>query len=203
MLEPGLSAVLRPEFPLHTARLLLRPFEDGDLEALHAIQSDPVVARYLYWEARSLDEVRQQLERLKPMTGIDEESDSLRLAAVLREGGALVGDYSLRLDSREHRQGEIGFITHPAHQGRGYATEGSLVLLRLGFEVLGLHRIFGSCDARNVGSARVMERLGMRQEAHFRHSEIFKGEWGDELIYAMLEDEWRERGHPAPSAPMA
>jgi RimJ/RimL family protein N-acetyltransferase len=203
MLEPGLSAFLRPEFPLLTARLLLRPFEDGDLEALHAMQSDPEVARFLYGEARTLDEVRAQLDRIKPMSRIDDESDSLRLAAVRRDTGELAGDYSLRIESREHRQGEIGFITHPRHQGRGYATEGSLVLLRLGFEVLGLHRIFGSCDARNVGSARVMERLGMRQEAHFRESEIFKGEWGDELVFAMLEEEWRDRGHPAPSAPIA
>jgi RimJ/RimL family protein N-acetyltransferase len=127
------------------------------------------------------------------MTRLDDESDSLRLAALRRDTGELVGDYSLRLASREHRQGEIGFITHPAHQGHGFATEGSLLLLRLGFEELGLHRIFGSCDGRNTASARVMERLGMRREAHFRESEIFKGEWGDELIYAMLASEWESR----------
>jgi RimJ/RimL family protein N-acetyltransferase len=38
-----------------------------------------------------------------------------------------------------------------------------------------------------------MEHLGMRREAHFVHNEIFKGSWGDELVYAMLEDEWRAR----------
>jgi RimJ/RimL family protein N-acetyltransferase len=200
VIEPGLSGTLRPAFPLLTERLLMRPFEDGDLEAMHAMQGDPDVARFLYWEARSLDEVQAQIERIKPMTRIDEESDSLRLAAVRRDTGELVGDYSLRLESREHRQGEIGFITHPAHQGLGFATEGSLVLLRLGFEELGLHRIFGSCDARNIGSARVMERLGMRREAHFRENEIFKGAWGDEFIYAMLADEWGARGAGAGDA---
>ena len=193
MIEPGLPGVLRPDFPLLTARLQLRPFEDGDFDALYAMQSDPQVARFLYWDARAPDEVRAQLERIKPMTGIDETLDSLRLAAVRRDTGELVGDYSLRLASREHRQGEIGFITHPAHQGQGFATEGSLVLLGLGFEVLGLHRIIGSCDALNTASARVMERLGMRREAHFRENEIFKGTWGDELIYAMLASEWETR----------
>lgn len=193
MILPGLTGVLRPEFPLLTERLLMRPFEDGDLEQLHAMQSDPEVVRFLYWDTRSVEDVQAQLERIKPMTRIDEESDALRLAALRRDTGELVGDYSLRLASREHRQGEIGFITHPAHQGMGFATEGSEVLLRLGFEELGLHRIFGSCDGRNTASARVMERLGMRREAHFRHNEIFKGEWGDELIYAMLADEWRDR----------
>jgi RimJ/RimL family protein N-acetyltransferase len=193
VIEPGLTAALHPDFPLRSERLLMRPFEDGDFDALVAMQSDPQVARFLYWDARSPEEVRAQLERIKPMTGIDETLDSLRLAAVRRDTGELVGDYSLRLASREHRQGEIGFITHPAHQGQGFATEGSLVLLRLGFDVLGLHRIFGSCDALNTASASVMERLGMRREAHFRESEIFKGTWGDELIFAMLASEWAAR----------
>jgi RimJ/RimL family protein N-acetyltransferase len=58
-----------------------------------------------------------------------------------------------------------------------------------------MHRIYGRCDVRNHGSYKLMERMGMRREAHFIHNEIFKGEWGDEYIYAILEDEWREL-HP-------
>jgi RimJ/RimL family protein N-acetyltransferase len=185
--------VLRPDFPIETDRLLLRPFDDGDLDELFAIQSRPEVADFLYWEPRGRAEVAQQLDRLKSMTRIDDSSDSVRLAAVRRDTGELVGDYSLRLHSREHRQGEIGYITHPAHQGHGFATEGSLPLLRLGFEELGLHRIFASCDGRNAASARVMERLGMRREAHFRENELVKGAWTDELIYALLASEWRQR----------
>ena len=185
---------LRPQYPIETERLLLRPFDDGDLDALFEIQSIPEVAAFLYWEPRTRAEVLQQLERLKAMTRIDEASDSLRLAAVRKDTGALVGDYSLRLHSREHRQGEVGYITHPAHQGYGFATEGCLPLLRLGFEELGLHRIFASCDARNIASVRVMERLGMRREALFRENEFVKGVWTDELIYAMLASEWRAAG---------
>ena len=113
---------LRPDYPIETERLLLRPFEDGDLDAMFEIQRLPEVAAFLYWEPRTRAEVLQQLERLKAMTRIDEASDSLRLAAVRRDTGTLVGDYSLRLHSREHRQGEIGYITHPAHQGHGFAT---------------------------------------------------------------------------------
>ena len=188
-----MTGVLRPEYPIETERLLLRPFDDGDLDAVFAMQSLPEVAEYLYWEPRGRGEVAQQLERLKSMTRIDESSDSLRLAAVRKDTGALVGDYSLQLHGREHGQGEIGYITHPAHQGLGFATEGSLPLLRLGFDVLELHRIFASCDGRNTASARVMERLGMRREAHFRENELVKGVWTDELIYAMLASEWRER----------
>ena len=65
------------------------------------------------------------------------------------------------------------------------------MLLFLAFERLEAHRVFGRTDARNEASARLMRRLGMREEAHFREAEIFKGEWGDELVFAILEDEWR------------
>lgn len=179
--------------PIATERLLLRPFEDGDLAALHAMQSVPSMTRYLYWEPRSVAEVRTALDAMKRMTGIDETNDSLRLGAVLRETGELVGDYGLWLSSRQHRQGELGFVTHPEHQGRGYALEGTLALLRVGFEVYGLHRIAASCDARNAASEGVMKRLGMRREAHFLENEFVKGEWTGGLIYAMLASEWEAR----------
>jgi len=66
-------------------------------------------------------------------------------------------------------------------------------MLRLGFEEYGLHRIVGRLDARNTASARVLERLGMRREAHFRQNEIIEGEWTDEFVYAILRPEWQER----------
>ena len=67
-------------------------------------------------------------------------------------------------------------------------------MLRLGFEGLGLHRIIGRCDGRNAASARAMEKLGMRREAHLRENEIVKGEWTDEMVYAMLRSEWEPPG---------
>jgi RimJ/RimL family protein N-acetyltransferase len=181
-------------FPLRTERLELRPFLDDDLDALFAMQSDEAMTRYLYWGPRSRDEVREQLERIRGMTAIDEEGDAIRLAAVLSGPATVIGDISLRRTSREHAQGELGYVLHPAHHGRGYATEGCEALLRLGFEVLGLHRIIASADARNQASVRVMERLGMRREAHLRENELVKGEWTDEVIYAMLAAEWQGRG---------
>jgi RimJ/RimL family protein N-acetyltransferase len=86
---------------------------------------------------------------------------------VLPETGALIGDVVLFLRGEEHRQGEIGYVFHPDYGGWGYATEAARALLGLGFEHYGLHRIVGRLDARNTASARVLERLGMRREAHF------------------------------------
>jgi RimJ/RimL family protein N-acetyltransferase len=185
--------VLKPDYPLATERLHLRPYTSGDFNALYDLHSRPEVTRYLYWEARDRDEVREVLDRKIRSSVLADEGDSLQLAAILPETGALIGDVLLIWTSRPHRQGEIGYILHPDHSGHGYATEAAATMLRLGFEGLGLHRIVGRIDGRNTASARVLERLGMRREAHLVQNEIVKGEWADEVIYAMLEDEWRAR----------
>jgi RimJ/RimL family protein N-acetyltransferase len=179
----------RPDFPLRTARLTLRPCVRGDLDAMYDIQSRPDVTRYLLYDARTREQVRAVLEQRIRAVGL--ERDALNLAVVLSETGVVIGDVVLFLRNWEHRQGEIGYVFHPDYGGHGYATEAAGVLLRLGFENYGLHRIVGRLDARNAPSARVLERLGMRREAHFVQNEFIKGEWSDEVVYAMLEHEWR------------
>jgi RimJ/RimL family protein N-acetyltransferase len=187
---PPRVRILRPRYPLATERLFLRPFRDDDLDAVCVIDGDPATARYLYSPPRSRAEVRVSLVRRKKLTTIEKQGDAIRLAIELRDGGALVGDVSLHYRSREHRQAEIGFVLHPAHHGHGYASEAVILVIGLGFESLGLHRIIGRCDPRNEPSARLMERVGMRREAYHRESEFIKGEWCDELVYAILAAEW-------------
>ena len=182
-----------PTVPLTTERLRLRPFAERDLDAVYAMESRPDVMRYLYWEPRTREEARAALDRRVRLTSLDDEGAALRLAVIRRDSGELIGDLSLALRSRQHRQGEIGFMFHPDHQGHGYAAEAGQAVLELGFRTHDLHRIYGSCDARNAASARLMERICMRLEGRLRESEFVKGRWCDELIYAILADEWRER----------
>ena len=179
--------------PIETERLLLRPYRPQDYAALFAMQSRPDVARYLYWEPRTAEEVRGSLEKKIWATEIAGEGDVLALAAVLRETGQVVGDFVLWLASAEHQQGEIGYIIHPDHKGNGYATEGARALLRVAFRDLGVHRVVGKIDSRNAASARVLEHLGMRREAHLVENEFVKGEWQSEVVYAILATEWSEQ----------
>ena len=79
----------------------------------------------------------------------------------------------------------------PEHQGRGYATEAVRLLLTYLFSERGKHRIAAYCDPRNAASAALLERLGMRREGHLRESTWAKGEWTDDLVYALLPDEWQ------------
>jgi RimJ/RimL family protein N-acetyltransferase len=193
--DGGGRPAFRPEGPIETARLTLRPFTSNDLDDLYAYQSRPEVARYLRWEARDRAQAREAVAFQSTETALSAEGDWLAFAVVWREAGKVVGEAGLRLVSWENRQGEIGFVFNPDYHGRGLATEAAESMLTLGFGTIGWHRILGSCDARNHPSARLMERLGMRREAHFVHNQMLKGEWIDELVYAILDHEWQARTH--------
>jgi len=175
---------------IRTDRLLLRPFRPGDLDRLADWQARPEVSRFLYWEPRSRTEAEAALVRRMTETRLDADDDCLALAVERQGDGLLLGDASVWLRSAANGQVEIGYVFHPDAGGHGYATEAARALLALAFEELGAHRVFARTDARNAPSAALLRRLGMRQEAHFREAEIFKGAWADELVFAILADEW-------------
>jgi RimJ/RimL family protein N-acetyltransferase len=177
--------------PIETERLILRPFTGHDFAALYSLHSLPEVAEFMYWAPRSREEVWEALaKRVRNAVAVGTEPEELEMAVALRSDGVLIGETNLNLTSRANRQGEVGFVLHPGYQGNGYGTEAVAATLTAGFARFGLHRIFGRCNARNHASARLMERLGMRLEAHLRQSELVKGVWCDVFEYAVLASEW-------------
>jgi RimJ/RimL family protein N-acetyltransferase len=183
-----------PDWPLETSRLTLRPFLEEDFEALHAMRSNPEVVRYLYEEPTSADQTRSVLDRRIARTSWAKEGDWLAAAVVERESGLTVGDVALFWVSERDRTAEIGFISDPRHQGKGFATEAARALVDWAFATAGLHRVIGRTEARNTASTRVLEKLGMRLEAHFVENEWVKNEWQSELVYAILDREWAKAG---------
>jgi RimJ/RimL family protein N-acetyltransferase len=123
-------------------------------------------------------------------TELTGEGQSLTLGAEVSQTGELAGDIVLFWHSEEHAGGEIGYVFNPSLGGRGYATEAVTMMLRLGFEELGMHRIIARIDERNDPSVRLARRVGMRQEARLVENEFFKGEWSTELDFAILAAEW-------------
>ena len=115
------------------------------------------------------------------------------LAVIVKAKNQLIGHMPFAVFSERYRTREIGWVLDPRHHGQGYATEAALALLRHSFESLGLHRVVATCDPRNRASSRIMEKLGMRREAHFVKDVRLHGEWRDEYFYAILEEEWGAR----------
>ena len=187
---------LCPSYPIVTSRLRLRPLELGDLEALLDYHSRPDVHRYLPMEHMDEATILDRISRgAWSRSTLEEEGQALVLGVVLGGTGELVGDIMLRWTSSANRSGEIGYVLHPGHQGRGYAAEAANAILFLAFEELGLHRVIARIDARNGPSIALSERLGMRQEANLLENDWVRGEWTDEVDFGMLELEWRQL-HP-------
>ncbi|WP_018682690.1 GNAT family N-acetyltransferase [Actinokineospora enzanensis] len=179
-----------PAFPITTRRLILRPLDLADAEAIHAYQSREDVTTYLYWGPRTRAETEEALRRRVGPVVFENDGDVIGLAVTSRDSGALIGDVILAYNSVQHRTAEIGYVISPDHHGHGYAHEAATELLRLAFEHYGMHRVIGRLDAANHASARVLEKLGLRREAHFVQNEFVRGRWADEAVYAMLAHEW-------------
>jgi RimJ/RimL family protein N-acetyltransferase len=172
-----------------TARLRARPFTENDIEAFVAYRKNPEVARYQSWSDYTIEQGRElvaSMQQLRP--GIP--GKWYQIALQEQESAELVGDLAIKVDSSEPREAEIGFTLAPDQQGKGYATEAVRGLLNYGFATLGLHRVIAVTDALNVRAAALLDRIGMRREGHFIDNVFFKGAWGSEFLFALLDNEW-------------
>jgi RimJ/RimL family protein N-acetyltransferase len=181
--------------PLRTERLALRTMTEADVDDIHAYQSRADVCRYLTFEPRTREEVAERIAKYAGALVLAGDEDFWQLAVERADDpGHVIGDVYFAIKSVANSTGEIGWTLHPDHSGRGYMTEAAGAVLDIAFGQLGLHRVRAELDPRNVGSAALCRRLGMREEAYFVEDLWFKGEWGDTSIYAILDREWPPPG---------
>jgi aminoglycoside 6'-N-acetyltransferase len=178
---------------LQTHRLVLRPFQATDLDCFAAYRSDPEIARYQSWLTPYTQEQAAAFLEQMEHTVAGKPGNWYQIAVERRSQPGLIGDCAFQVLAEEPRCARIGFTFAHAHQRQGYATEAVGRLLEYLFTDLSLHRVTATCDAENVASARLLERIGMRREAHFIENTWFKGSWSSEYAYALLCREWRQR----------
>jgi RimJ/RimL family protein N-acetyltransferase len=161
-----------------------------------AYQSREDVCEYLLHEPRSRDEVAEWVAKYAASTRLAEDDDWIEPAIELAmpDGTTrVIGHLYLNLASVENLGAEIGWTLHPDLVGRGSAAEGASAMLDLAFGTLGLHRVRAELDPRNDASIALCRRLGMREEALFVKDRMFKGDWADTGVYAILAEEWAAR----------
>lgn len=171
-----------------TERLIIRRLNMNDLDTLVAYRGLPEVAWMQLWDSYDVEKGRKLIEGMEGVEPFT-PGDSFQFGVEHRATGKLIGDLYFKLD-QAGKQAEIGYTFDPQFQGQGLATEAVRALLDYAFKYKGVHRIYGITDPRNLPSIRLMTRLGMRQEAHFRKSLWFKGAWADDVVYAILGEEW-------------
>lgn len=188
-----------PTYPIRTDRLLLRPVTVDELDDVFAFQSRPDVVRWMFGAGpRTREESRVSVLAMTGEDVLRAENDCLTLAVVTEAG--VVGTVELVWRSQQDGTGELGYVFHPDHGGRGLATEAATALLDWGFAEFGLHRIYARCHAGNERSIALMTRLGLRPEARHVESYRFDGAWADQLVFAVLAREWRAEAGVSRSA---
>ena len=177
---------------LITERLLLREFEFSNWPDVLAYQNDPRYLRYYEWTNRTPEAVQAFVQMFLAQQQ-EQPRTKFQLAVVLKSTGKLIGNCGIRLKSPDTHLGDIGYELSPEHWGHGYATEAARAIVTFGFTQLKLHRIEAQCIAENVGSAHVLQKLGMQLERRLRENEYFKGCWWDTLLFGILEREWKSQ----------
>ena len=177
--------------PIETDRLILRSFERGDVEALKAYHALPSMQRYAFSRTRDHDEVAGALELMRGHVSLQRPGDTLTLAMIRKGDEQLIGHVALQWSDATAGQGEIHFLINPGYSGQGYTGEALAALFDLAFTHFHIHRVFARCDGRSHHSIKLLQKLGMRLEAHYREHALFQGEWDEELHFAILDREWQ------------
>lgn len=177
---------------LETPRLILREFIEDDWTAMSAYWHDPRYRRY-YPDYEDTDAFIRDLVAIFVTAQSDKPRYRFQLAVTLREDGRFIGNCGIRVNNPVLREANIGYEIDPDLWGQGLATEAATAILTFGFGELNMHRVWAECVADNAGSARVLTKVGMRQEARFVEHQWYRERWWDTLIFAILDREWRER----------
>ena len=196
MIEPmvDLADIAALSWPKRTERLTIRPVTADDFKAMWEIRRQESVGRWMGAESSDFG----------PFCDFVNTPDRMGKTLVIELDGQVIGDLMLApedpwcqvevADQGKGVQAEIGWCIDPSVEGRGYATEAVRELIRLSFAELGLRRLVAHCFAANEPSWRLMERVGMRREAHHREESLHRsGAWMDGLSYGLLASEWREQ----------
>lgn len=183
-------------WPRSTARLTIAPAQPSDAASIWLWHRRPEVnawmPRLVGDQAAFTDRFVQTMDRTLTATL---DGRVVALAKVAVEDAYAQEEV---LAQAAERQAEIGWALDPELQGRGLGTELALGLLAVCFDGLGVHRVVALCFSDNTASWRVMEKAGMRREAHYRADSLHREHgWRDSYLYAMLDQEWKQRSAQA------
>ncbi|WP_223593717.1 GNAT family N-acetyltransferase [Neobacillus bataviensis] len=174
---------------LKTESIYLREFQVSDWQEVHKYASQERVCRYQPWGPNSLNESQSFVNQVL-VDSAKEPRARYALAIINNKEDRLIGAGELNIRDTHNKKGEIGYIVNPDYWGKGIATDVATLLIGFGFHQLNLHRIYATCDPRNIGSIRVLEKARMKKEGRIREDLLMKDGWRDSLLFSVLENEW-------------
>ncbi|WP_299573280.1 GNAT family protein [uncultured Shewanella sp.] len=170
-----------------TQRTCIRAFEHDDLVLFTEYRADPFIAKYQSWTDYNFEQA-QSLFAAMDYNAFGMPGLWFQLAIADKQTQLIMGDIALHFIDNE--QMEIGFTLAQQYQQQGIAFEALSAVIDYLFIELNKHRIIATTDAENIPSMALLNKLGFRKEGHFYKNIFFKGQWGDECVFAMLKDEY-------------
>ena len=171
--------------------IYLREMEERDWSDVHEYASIEKVSVHQPWGPNSLEEsqefVRQTIADANAIP-----RTRFVFAIVATANDKMIGAGEMNIRDFANKTGELGYIVNPNYWGRGIATEVARLVIQFGFEKLNLHRIYATCAPQNIGSQKVLEKIGMGREGRLRENLLLKEGWRDSLIYSVLQHEWEK-----------
>ncbi|GAB5398902.1 MAG: GNAT family protein [Aureisphaera sp.] len=174
---------------LQTQRLILTPVSENDIPEILEMNSFEEVARY---NTIGIPKSEEEMTRIlaKALDASKENAGVLGWTIRLKETKGFLGELGMTLSIPKYNKAEIFYKLHPDYWGKGYATEAVMALLKWGFEDRKLHRIEAGVATGNQASITLLERVGMQREGLCRKILPIRGEWQDNYMYAILEEDW-------------
>ncbi|WP_280771706.1 GNAT family N-acetyltransferase [Salipaludibacillus daqingensis] len=174
---------------LSNERLSLREFTKDDWKDVHRYASKDIVCQYQPWGPNTENDSKSFVNMvIKDAT--EEPRTRFVFAIIYKENMIGAGEFNIR--DFTNRVGEIAYIVNPDYWRKGIATDVAKLLIDFGFKELKLHRIYATCDPRNIGSSKILEKIGMIKEGRIREDLLVKDGWRDSLLYSVLEHEWKK-----------
>ena len=174
-------------------RLLLREFEPGDFEDVHAYSSDYETVKHMAFGPNTPEQTRAYLEKQCPEERNAVPRMHYNFAIVRKDTGRVIGGISFHMNWRRD-DAILGAVLNRTEAGNGYMTEAMRCVMRIAFEDLGLHRLHAVCDVDNQAILRVMDKCRFRNEGRM----VQRGKawpeaekpYFDQFGYAILKEEW-------------
>lgn len=174
---------------LHSSRLLLRPIKSEDAPAVFAYRSDAETNKFQGTIPKELTEVDDFISKIP--SEINLPKTWFQFVIIENQSQEIIGDLGIHFIDAENKQCELGCTIRKESHGKGFATEAMKASIDYLFSVLNKHRMMASVDPENIASIKLLERLGFRKEAHHKESLLINDVWVDDVIYAILNREWK------------
>lgn len=172
-------------FPiLSTKRLILRSVTAVDADDLFLLRSDKNVMQFI--DRPLAQTTNDALELIQKIASGHDKNENITWAITLKNHPSLIGTIGFWLIDIENYRAEIGYLLHPAHQGKGLMQEAMQAILQFGFNCMKLHSVEANVNPSNIASIKLLEKNNFIREGYFKENQYYNGRFLDSAVYTLL-----------------